>query len=270
MQLKQMIIREIIPHLKLKDANISWSKRLYVYFSIVIQLWVILIVCLYFLLPYIAKSSYHYNGVSFYLHNKVNEINANRYFEKTKDDIVKNSLYDQNENIEIHLLNDSAIYTMLNPIELLPNRQTFAVAQGSKVFLRKTDILNNKAYASSNANENLDAILVHEAVHVMQNNKYGLMYMSFKMPYWVKEGYAIYSARALSKYKEKVIVEYIKKSNDTDISKWNIFAQDQFYGFMVKHAIEKMLKSVDDLHLGRVTYDEVIDSLFSEYKFTKK
>lgn len=270
MQLKQMIIREIIPHLKLKDANISWSKRLYVYFSIVIQLWVILIVCLYFLLPYIAKSSYHYNGVSFYLHNKVNEINANRYFEKTKDDIVKNSLYDQNENIEIHLLNDSAIYTMLNPIELLPNRQTFAVAQGSKVFLRKTDILNNKAYASNNANENLDAILVHEAVHVMQNNKYGLMYMSFKMPYWVKEGYAIYSARALSKYKEKVIVEYIKKSSDTDISKWNIFSQDQFYGLMVKHAIEKMHISVNDLHLGKVDYEEVLDSLLKEYSITKE
>jgi len=31
-----------------------------------------------------------------------------------------------------------------------------------------------------------------------------------------------------------------------------------------------MHKSVDDLHLGKVEYDEVLDSLFNEYSITKE
>jgi len=115
----------------------------------------------------------------------------------------------------------------------------------------------------------VDAILMHESVHVMQNSRYGWLYTTFRMPYWVKEGYPIYSARILSQYKEQKIIDYLIKTRDIYINEWDTFSQDQFYGLMVKHAIEKMHIDVDDLHLGKVDYEEVFDSLLQEYNITK-
>jgi len=232
------------------------------------QLWIISIISLHFLLPYIAKDTYIYQNVNFYTYDKVDDANFSNYFTEVNEHIVKNRLYEENVSVDIYILNDRNIYGILNPLELLPNRQTFAVAQGSKVFVREANIDTNKAYSANNADENLDAILVHEAVHIMQNNKYGWFYTSFKMPYWVKEGYPIYSARALSIYTEKWLIDYLV-NKDADIENWPIFSQDQFYGLLVNHAIEKMNKSVDDLHLGRVAYDEVFYSLLDEYNIGK-
>lgn len=268
MKLKKNIIREIFPHLKLKDKNISWFKKLYIYMNILVQLWLISIICLHLLLPYIAKDTYRYQKVNFYTYDEVDDFNSSNYFVQVKEHIFKNQLYEENININIYILNDKNIYGILNPIEWLPNRQTFGVTQGTKVFVGKVNIEKNKVYSATNANENLDALLVHEAVHVMQNNKYGWFYTSFRMPHWVKEGYPIYSARALSIYTEKWLIDYLV-NKDADIENWPIFSQDQFYGLLVKHAIEKMNKSVDDLHLGEVAYDEVFYSLLDEYNIGK-
>ncbi len=268
-QIINIVKRELFPHLKLKDKNLSLTKKIYVYVNIFFELWIIVYLCLYFLLPYVAQDKYRYKNITFYTYNNVYDVNASNYFNNIKNTIVANKLYNKNISIDIYLLNNASMYYILNPIEWLPHRQTFAVTYNKKVFIKDADIKRNKAYASNDADENLDAIMVHEAVHVMQNSTYGFFYMAFKMPYWVKEGYPIYSARPLSEYKEKEIIEYIKKTNDIEISKWNIFDQDQFHGLMVKHAIEKMHKSVDDLHLGKVSYDEVYESLLKEYNITQ-
>jgi len=53
------------------------------------------------------------------------------------------------------------------------------------------------------------------------------------------------------------------------VHEWDIFSQDQFYGMMVRYAIEKMHKSVDDLHLGKVKYNEVFNLFLREYHITK-
>ena len=167
-------------------------------------------------------------------------------------------------------MNNALIYTVLNPIEWLPHRQTFAVTIYKKVFVRAGDVPANKVYASNGADENLDAVLVHESVHAMQNSTYGFFHSLFKTPYWVKEGYPIYSARALSKYKEEPIIEYMTKTKDIKVKQWDSFSQDQFYGLMVKHAIEDMHISVDDLHHGKVSYDEVYRSLLAKYRLSNK
>jgi len=269
-ELKKLFIRELFPHLKLKDKNVSLTKKIYVYVNIFFELWIIIYLCLYFLLPYVAQNKYRYKNVTFYTYNNVHDVNASNYFKNIKNTIAANKLYDKNTSIDMYLLNNASIYYILNPIEWLPHRQTFGVTYNKKVFIKDADIKRNKAYASNDAEENLDAIMVHEAVHVMQNSKYGFFYVVFKMPYWVKEGYPIYSARALSKYKEEPIIEYMIKTKDVNIKAWNVFSQDQFYGLMLKHAIEHIHKSVDDLHLGKVRYDEVMESLLNEYNISKK
>ena len=268
--MKNIILRELFPHLKLKDKNLSLWKRIYIYINILAQLFVIVWICLYVLLPFVSESQHHYEGAIFHLHDKKYTIETTKnYLDDVHAYMRKNKLFNLTEEIEIHLLNDKLIYALLNPIEWLPGRQTFGITLGSKVFVRDADIAQNKSYASNDTAENLDAILVHEATHAMQHEKYGLFYTALKTPYWVREGYPIYSVRALSKYKEKPIIEYMIKTKDVNIKAWNVFVQDQFYGLMVKHAIEKMHKSVDALHLGEVNYDEVLDSLLREYNITK-
>ena len=264
------LLREFFPHLKLKDKNLSWPSKLYIYMNIMLQIWIILVIGVYIILPYIAKDKYVYSNIAFYTYYQTNDSNVSDYFDKVQSMIVENSLYSKKMNIDIYLINNHVIYTLLNPVELLPYRQTFATTYQESIFINQVDIGNNKAYASTQSSENLDAILMHESVHVMQNSKYGWLYTTFRMPYWVKEGYPIYSARILSQYKEQKIIDYLIKTKDIYIDEWDIFSQDQFYGLMVKHAIEKMHISVDDLHLGKVDYEEVLDSLLKEYSITKE
>jgi len=116
-----------------------------------------------------------------------------------------------------------------------------------------------------------DAIIAHELVHVWQNKNYTpSLYMHFIIPVWVTEGYAVY-ASGENRLKEEInkkdfLDEYYHSVN----KHWRNDNSYTLWGFMVKHAIEKMHKSVDDLHLGKVEYDEVLDSLLHEYNIAKE
>ena len=268
-KIPRKVWKEFFPHLKLKDKNLSLSKKIYIYISIVAQIWVILAIGFYILVPHLAKNKYLYDNITFYTYHKVNDSNVSDYFDKVQSMIINNPLYSQKMNIDIYLLNNSLIYTLLNPIELLPRRQTFAMTYQESIFINHANIRNNKAYASNKVSEHLDAILLHESVHVMQNSKYGWLYTSFKMPYWVKEGYPIYKSDEYSTYPMKKVLEFIKKDVN-QIKNLTIFEKDKLYALMVQHAIEKMHKSVDNLHLGKVDYDEVLDSLLHEYNIIKE
>ena len=266
----KLVSRELFPHLKLKDPNLSLGKKIYIYLSILAQIWAILWLLVYFALPLLAKNNYSNQNITFYTYMHTSDGKQKEYFDRVASLITKHPLHTTDDKLEFYLLNNHAVYMLLNPIELLPNRQTFAFTLKKSIFVNHGDIATNEAYAYSGAKENLDAILLHESVHAMQNIRYGWFYASYKIPYWIKEGYAIYSAWKLSRYKEQDLIDYLTKTKDADIDRWSIFAKDQFYGLMVKHAIEKMHKSVDDLHLGKVDYEEVLDSLLREYNITKR
>ena len=261
-------LRELFPHLKLKDPNLGWGKRLYIYTNIAAQLYVISWLLLYLLLPFISKQVYQIDKTAFYVDRQSPQLNNTQsYFNHVAKTIQRSVLYDPDTKANFYLV-DRAIYRYMNPIEWLPHRKTFGMTLKNFVLIGDADIVNNKVYADVNISENLDAILVHEAMHILQSNKYGWFYMMYRTPYWVKEGYPIYKARPLSRHKEQELVEYLQKTQDIDIKAWDIFSQDQFYGLMIKHAIEKMHKSVDDLHLGKVSYNEVFVSLLDEYNIT--
>ena len=115
--------------------------------------------------------------------------------------------------------------------------------------------------------ENLREILTHEAIHTLQAMKYGgLIKQKIVTPYWVQEGYPTYivSSQVNSKNFKKFIIYYKKHG----LEGMRSYEKYVFYAFLVKHAIEKMHKSVDDMHLGKVDYDEVLDSLLREYNVT--
>jgi len=115
-------------------------------------------------------------------------------------------------------------------------------------------------------------VLEHELIHTWQFSHFSI-YETLKMKHWVKEGYPTYIADLKSLFRDKqekhdFLHWYINEvgiTNFRDTSKENY----AFSALMVKHAIEKMHKSVDDLHLGKVDYDEVLDSLLREYGVAK-
>ena len=100
----KFILKELFPHLKLKDKNLSTRKRLYIYLNIVAQIFVLLWLCLYLILPYTANHKFAYQGITFYLHNNaVNSKEAQSYFDHVYAIVSKNSIYESKDKVEIHL-----------------------------------------------------------------------------------------------------------------------------------------------------------------------
>jgi hypothetical protein len=126
-------------------------------------------------------------------------------------------------------------------------------------------------YASKKDHEAIVDSIAHELVHVWQNRRYTpWWYMHFKIPEWVAEGYAVYASGedrlADKKMDEKAFLQRYSGEVNRYYRDTNAYT---LWGLMVKHAIEKMHKSVDDLHLGKVSYDEVFASLMDEYNVAK-
>ncbi len=99
--MKNIILRELFPHLKLKDKNLSFGKKLYIYLSIVVNLFMIVWICLYVLLPFISESQHHYKGVTFHLHDNKDTVEITKnYLNNVHAYMRKNKLYNPTEEIE--------------------------------------------------------------------------------------------------------------------------------------------------------------------------
>ena len=200
------------------------------------------------------------------------EINATlvkKYLIRADEYLIKNPLYTDNKTIDIFLLNNSILYAIMNPLNVIHGFHSYAATLGAKVTMKKVDLKNNKC-SSYDGTENFDAVLAHELIHTYQNNKYGF-FVKYKSS-WIIEGYATYASKDLYIEKPKEILEsYIKYYPEYEnIPSKHLSKKYQVWGLMIQHAIEHMHKSVDDLHLGKVSYDEVMESLLNEYNISKK
>jgi len=261
MQIRKLIMLELFPYLKLNDKNLTLFKKINIYSTIIVQLFIIIWVSLYFILPKLFNFTLKYNNITIHSKTKIKD-SLDAYFRKPIDYLKNDTLYIKNKHINIFFLNDSLMYTFLNPIEWLPNRQTYAVTQNSRIHIKHVDLKHQLVYIKSKNNypENLSSIFIHEALHVYQNEKYGWFYTSFMMPYWVKEGYPIYKSDRFSNFSMSKLKKILQK-NPNKLEDLSTFSKDRLYALMVKHAIEKMHKSVDDLHLGKIAYNKVLKSL---------
>ena len=189
------------------------------------------------------------------------------------------------KNINTHQL-EANIFLEKNDIlfklSLVPGMQLLnfgsAVTIGKNIFIPNVDIKHNQFIlqgdkSSGDIEPLFSDILAHELVHIWQNKRYGSSPVAnlFQKPKWVIEGYAVYSAekaRVLDKPRAK-IKNFLKKHNTQSGHIRNKGAYI-LWGLMIQHAIEHMHKSVDDLHLGKVSYDEVMESLLKEYNISKE
>ncbi len=104
--------------------------------------------------------------------------------------------------------------------------------------------------------------IMHEVIHTLQAKKYGGWIVSrLKIPDWVLEGYAVYISRENLTDGQQKFLQYCFNHNKLSTPDWY-----RLVGLMVKHAIEQMHYSVDDLHRGKVDYDTVYKDMMKRYK----
>ena len=281
-------LKYIFPWLKLKEANLKWYKRLLIYsevmIAVVMFIWILWI---FFGLKMTFNHIYPYNHLHFrtVMPLDIQEENSlHEILTQIENKLKKVDIDFQEMQADIFIEKGDVLFklSLVPGMQLtdIPNRVD-GVTIGQNMFIPNSNIKYNKRYqmklqgdmGKKDNNESIfTQILSHELVHIWQNKKYGnTIFSQWFKPKWVMEGYAVYSSereKVLNKPKEK-IKHFLEKSKALSAH----IRQDGAYilwGLMIQHAIEHMHKSVDDLHLGKVRYDEVMESLLKEYNLSRK
>jgi hypothetical protein len=250
---------KLFPFLELEHKNLSFGKKIYIWFNTL---------GVFSLYSYIFLYFFSYTFYSYKWENKNIKLytNTNITYDKKFQFIMKNietdlanmDIYFKGYKVKIYMVDNSFIYAAHSFFMNITALNLF-----DTIFINDKYIPeNNKPY------KYLYSEVVHEIIHTFQAHKYGgWIKAKLAIPYWVSEGYAVYMSRDdLAKNDENFIVSCSKK-HFKNLTLPNIYILN---GLMVKHAIEKMHKSVDELHLGKVDYDEVLDSMLREYNVTKE
>ena len=266
------MLKYIFPWIRLKTPNLKWYKKLNIYIESLLFITIIAwILWLNIGLKFVFSNEYSYNNIHFFMPNEFTKSEK----EKLDEVIIflKETL--SNANININSINANVFIEkedLYYKLSLVPGMQFIpsatAVTLGNYIFLPNANIIKQLLTSQKGHSNNLSLVLAHELIHVWQNNTYARwLNPSFLSRFiWYIEGYAVYLTDDPIMYDQNVIETVFK--NPIKINRFQKGAY-ALWGLMVKHAIEKMHKSVDDLHLGKVDYDEVLDSLLREYNVTK-
>ena len=260
------ILRELFPWIELRDVNLPRYKIFLIYlksiFSIIMMSWLIWI---FIGLKVVFSYKYKYDGISFHTtyHLTQNEKkNLNSIVKRIHIRLLQHNINIKELKADINLEKDDIYYKLsLTPGVQFIKKGDTAVTIFSNIFIPSVNLVS-KTFGKKNQ-ELLEDIMLHELVHVWQNKYYnmGLTAIILKIV-WVQEGYASYLQNLAGEKNEKILRLFLKNKHSID--------EYVAWAFMVKHAIEKMHKTVDELHEGKVDFNEVWDSLLVEYNTTKE
>ncbi len=264
MSIAQRILNEVFPFLAFKK-DLMFSKKIIIVIKILFNLWIMLWIFVYFVPPLFFKHEIVYKNVHLYTNKTSNLAAYKTILKSTRGHIASNSLFDSSKQIEILYIDTEWLYKLLNPLDLVI-APSYASTYGNHVVIHELNPDEGYAFRfpQDSHKELIEAIIAHESTHVMQYSKYGYVSMLL-IPEWIVEGYAELAEEGKSiRFTKSNFIKILQK----DIKALHISDKYILWGFMVKHAIEKMHISVDDLHLGKVSYDEVYESLLKEYNIT--
>ena len=256
--LLKKITKSLFPILTWKKS-LSFGAKLSLVLNSLGSIFIIVYLCIYFFsyLFYEYKTSNNhiivYSNFVQIEHRSINDL-----IEQVDSRLKESPLYYSDYNVDIHIVDSENLFLILS----------FFMDIDAFNFLDRIFIYSNSSQKSDLHNYIYEE-MVHEILHTFQYKRYGgIVQSKISIPFWVREGYPVYFSR-----KKLVLadegVRLLKKIYVYGAKNLSLPDQYQLSGMLVRHAIEKMHKSVDDLHLGKVDYDEVLDSLRREYNITK-
>jgi len=250
-------MKSIFPFLKW-EKSLSLDKKLYITLNSFASIFMIVYLCVYFFSYMLYKHKIENSHITVYtnfLH--IEHYDFKKLLEIVEDRLEKSPLYCSDYHVDIHIVDNNDLFTFLS---FFMDMDAFNLKDRIFIKLLKND---QKLYGY------LYEEMVHEILHSFQDRKYGGVIQSkLNIPFWVREGYPVFFSRKQlisATEARRLLGEYYSHG----MSNLSIADKYQFSGILVKHAIEKMHKSVDDLHLGKVDYEEVLESLLREYNITK-
>jgi len=267
------LIKDIFPYLKLKDkAILPWYKKLNIYHEVIIATLFYIWLIIQIIYPKLFLYEYSYKNIHLYSSIKIpNQKKLYQEINKALMPLNKHHLiFDPKENMNIYIGNDILFYLSMYPGLQFFSKDVVARTINGETFMRNFNartmkIKDNKGYIP------FQTVLSHELVHIWQSQNYALIGKFLWRKTWILEGYAVYASEYQNSelQTDTKIKKFLQKfyTNSQYLRKEKSYA---LWHLMIKHAIEKMHKSVDELHLGKVEYDEVLDSLLNEYNITKE
>ncbi len=182
-----------------------------------------------------------------------------------KKSIKKYPIYNQDYQVTIFIVNEH-IFDIFKVFSMFGGD-----IDGINLFDR-IFISSDLVTIGTRKNRYLYQIFVHEIVHSLQAKRYGgFIKEKIRTPKWVHEGYAVYTSRSKSyKEEESDIKKFLDIYRKSKFEKFNSYDMYRVYGLMVQYAIEKMHKSIDELHQGEVSRNDVLALLLKDYNISTK
>jgi len=267
------LIKEILPYLKLKDkADLPWYKKLNIYHEIIIATLLYTWVVIQIIYPKLFTYEYNYKNIHICSYVEIpNHSKLDNAISSAIKTLNKHNLQlNVHKKVNIYIGNSTLYYLSMFPGLQYLYRDTIARTINGDIFMRNFNAENMQMKDRKGIIE-FKMVLSHELVHIWQGQNYALIGNFLLLKAWIGEGFAVYAseyqdARLQTDTKIKSFLQ--KYYNNSKSSRKE--GSYSLWGLMIKHAIEKMHKSVDDLHVGKVSYDEVLNSLLQEYNITKE
>jgi len=213
------------------------------------------------------QNKYEYFNIKIYANENFSTQKViNKTFDRVKNRLEEHQIFLKNLKLNMYIVNSDTLYYL----SMFPGTQlnSYMMHSGAYTF-NKSIYFRNSGNNSMNFNKIKErhskyftGLLIHELVHIWQENKYYSWISIATKPRWIIEGYAVYVAESPQIDSEKYFLQWVQEVHPNNLEGWEQYI---FYGLMVKHAIEEMNKSIDDLHNGNIEYKEVAQSLFLKY-----
>ena len=252
----------------------KWYKQINYYaqtlLSLLILMWIVYIVTL----PNLLKNTYKTGNIHIYSRQYINFDSIKSSIKSTNKILSKHGVDIDALHASIYLFDNDFLFfaTMFPGLQIIYSKAG-GYTVSNKIFIRHVGLLHSRYVVTWENKQawDLSTVIAHEIVHRWQSKHYKLSLIPFLniTPKWVIEGFAVYAtndiqSRLKRKQSEK---DFLMERNEKIADK--IMRSDGAYalwGLMVKHAIEQMHYSVDDLHRGKVDYDTVYKDMMKYYK----
>ncbi len=272
MKIKAYILKNLFPHLKLKDKNISKPKKAWIYFEIFSQIIAVSYIALFLNLHHLFKYHYKLEKFDIYSNQTISKNNLQLLY-KAQKDLAKTPIYDKNISYKIFLTQSDTFYNILTPTDFIKAKiKNLAGSYGSTyvfgyTIIRCIDLEKNQAFRTChNKNDykySARELLSHELIHTLQYQTFGL-YKMLTMSQWVREGYPTYASTWLSKQKNfNLAIDMLKK-----YSKKQKLTLPELYplsALAVKSAIEDLHYSVKMLHTNPPSKEYILKYIQNKY-----